>query len=88
MLNILNDFKDIDSFVIEISNNDIDTDEIVVKITSENPSEELLKQIENHFRTKLRVKPTIQFHDKEAIEKLQQSDMSRKPILVIDKRTL
>jgi phenylacetate-CoA ligase len=88
MLNILNDFKDIDSFVIEISNNDINTDEIVVKITSENPSEELLKQIENHFRTKLRVKPTIQFHDKEAIEKLQQSDMSRKPILVIDKRTL
>ncbi len=86
MLNVLNDFKDIDSFVIEISNNDIDTDEILVKIASDNPSEELLKDIENYFRTKLRVKPTIQFHSKDEIQKIQMSEMSRKPILVLDKR--
>ena len=86
MLNVLNDFKDIGSFVIEISNNDIDTDEILVKIASDNPSNELLKEIENHFRTKLRVKPTIQFHTKDEIHRLQHSEMSRKPILVIDKR--
>jgi phenylacetate-CoA ligase len=86
MLNVLNDFKDIDSFVIEISNNDIDTDDIVVKIASNNPSKELLKEIENHFRTKLRVKPTIQIHAKNEIQMLQYSEMSRKPILVIDKR--
>lgn len=87
MLNVLNHFKEIDAFVIEISNNDIDTDEILVKIASENPSEALLKEIVNHFRTKLRVKPTIEFHDKKEIHQLQQSEMSRKPLLVIDKRT-
>ncbi|MGJ8591505.1 MAG: phenylacetate--CoA ligase family protein [Aquaticitalea sp.] len=86
MLNVLNDFKDIDSFVIEISNNDIHTDEIVVKIASDHPSDEFLKEIENHFRTKLRVKPTIEFHDKDIIQKLQHSEISRKPVLVIDKR--
>ena len=86
MLNVLNDFEEIDSFVIEISNNDIDTDEILVKIAAENPSNELRKAIENHFRTKLRVKPAIQFHDKEAIQRLQHSETRRKPILVIDKR--
>lgn len=86
MLNVLNHFKGIDNFVIEISKNEIDTDDIVIKIASENPSDALLKDIENHFRTKLRVKPTIQFHTNDDLKRLQQSDRSRKPILVIDKR--
>lgn len=86
MLNVLNDFKDIDTFVIEISTNDIDTDEILVKIASHNPSDVLLKEIENHFRTKLRVKPSIQFCEIQEIQKLQHSLTSRKPTLVIDKR--
>ena len=86
MDNILNDFNDVEAYVIELSHNDIGTDEILIKIAATNPSEKLLQHIKDHFRAKLRVAPRIAFHDKKEIIKLQFPAMSRKPILVIDKR--
>ena len=84
--NILNDFNAVESYIIEISTNDIGTDEICIKIASKDPSQKLLQSIKDHFRAKLRVSPKIEFHDKKAIQKLQFPAMSRKPIQVIDKR--
>ena len=86
MDNILNDFNDVERYIIGISHNDIGTDEILIKIAATDPSEKLLQSIKNHFRAKLRVAPKIAFHDKKEILKLQFPKMSRKPILVIDKR--
>lgn len=86
MLNALSHFKAINSFVIEISSNNINTDEILIKIAADAPTEELLQDIKNHFRAKLRVKPNIEFHNLIDIQNLQQSQNSRKPIFVIDKR--
>ena len=86
MDNILNDFSAVESYVIEISHNDIGTDEILIKIAAKEPSDKLLQSIKDHFRAKLRVAPRIAFHDKKEIQKLQFPKMSRKPILVIDKR--
>ncbi|WP_452227154.1 phenylacetate--CoA ligase family protein [Lacinutrix cladophorae] len=87
MDNILNDFNAVESYIIEISHNDIGTDEILIKIAATDPSEKLLQSIKDHFRAKLRVAPRIAFHDKKEIQKLQFPAMSRKPILVIDKRS-
>ena len=86
MNNILNDFNEVDSYIIEISHNEIGTDEILIKIAAKATSEKLLQNIKDHFRAKLRVAPKIEFHDKKEIQKLQFPKMSRKPILVIDKR--
>ena len=86
MDNILNDFKDVENYIIEISTNDIGTDEICIKIASEVQSTKLLQNIKDHFRAKLRVTPKIEFHDKKSIQKLQFPAMSRKPVMVIDKR--
>lgn len=86
MDNILNDFSEIENYVIEISHNEIGTDEICIKIASNNPSEVLLLNIKDHFRAKLRVSPKIEFHDLTFIQKLRFPIMSRKPINVIDKR--
>ena len=86
MHNILNDFGDVESYIIEISKNTIGTDEISIKIASKNASPKLLLQIKDHFRAKLRVAPQIEFQSKETIKKLQFPVMSRKPIMVIDKR--
>jgi phenylacetate-CoA ligase len=86
MDNILNDFSEVKSYVIEVSKNTIGTDEICIKIASKNPTDKLLSSIKDHFRAKLRVSPKIEFHDKETIQKLQFPVMSRKPILLIDKR--
>jgi len=86
MHNILNDFNEVEAYIIELSHNKIGTDEILIKIAVKQQTEDLLENIKNHFRAKLRVLPKIEFSDKKEIQKLQFPKMSRKPILVIDKR--
>lgn len=86
MYNILNDFSGIDSYVIEIFHNELGTDEILIKIASENISEELLLEIKDHFRAKLRVAPKIEFASFEEIELLRFPPLSRKPVDLIDRR--
>ena len=86
MDNILNDFNEVENYIIEIFHNTIGTDEILIKIVTKTPTEELLHDIKDHFRAKLRVSPKIEFHDKKDIQKLQFPKLSRKPVIVIDKR--
>ena len=86
MDNILNDFNEVNSYVIEIFHNDIGTDEICIKIDAFSTENGLLQRIKDHFRAKLRVSPKIEFHDSKEIQRLRFPKMSRKPIVVIDKR--
>ncbi|MCB0464916.1 MAG: AMP-binding protein [Aequorivita sp.] len=86
MYNILNDFSVIESYVIEIFHNELGTDEILIKIASEAISEELLMEIKDHFRAKLRVAPKIEFASSEEIEALRFPPLSRKPVDLIDHR--
>ena len=86
MDNVLNNFREVESFVIEIYHNGIGTDEILLKISCQQPSETLLQNINDHFRSKLRVTPKIEFHDHKEIEKLKLSKLGRKPVTVIDRR--
>jgi len=86
MYNILNDFSGIESYVIEIFHNELGTDEILIKIASQNISEELLLEIKDHFRAKLRVAPKIEFATFEEIEALRFPPLSRKPMNLIDRR--
>ncbi|GGG35575.1 phenylacetate--CoA ligase family protein [Bizionia arctica] len=88
MDNILNDFNEVESYIIEISSNAIGTDEICIKIATNSPTDSLLPRIKDHFRAKLRVSPRIEIHDKKEIQKLQFPIMSRKPVMVIDKRNI
>lgn len=86
MENILNDFNEVENFVIEISHNAIGTDEICIKMAVTTPTEELLQNIKDHFRARLRVLPKIEFHDSKTIDELRFPKLSRKPVVVIDKR--
>ena len=86
IINILSEFKSIEVFIIEISNTNLDTDDILIKIASDEPSEQLLQQLQELFSSKLRVRPTIEFHDKKDLYKLQQRGDCRKSVLVIDHR--
>lgn len=86
MDNILNDFQEVQSYIVEISSNAIGTDEICIKIAATNPTEKLQQAIKDHFRAKLRVAPKVEFHGAKEIHGLQFPKMSRKPIKVIDNR--
>jgi phenylacetate-CoA ligase len=86
MNDVLNGFGNIQTHIIEISTNDLGTDEIVIKLAVKEQSEEFLREIKDHFRAKLRVTPKIEFVDKEVLNKLIFNPMSRKPIHFFDKR--
>ncbi|MDR6966071.1 phenylacetate-CoA ligase [Flavobacterium arsenatis] len=86
MHDLLRFFEGIQSHLIEISTNDLGTDEILIKIASDQPSEELMNQIKDHFRAKLRVTPKVEFVAQDELAKIIFPPMSRKPITFLDKR--
>lgn len=86
MNDVLNDFPTIESHIIEISTNDLGTDEILIKIAVKEQSEAFLQQLKDHFRAKLRVSPKIEFTTKEILNPLIFNPMSRKPIHFFDNR--
>ena len=86
MHDLLTYFENVQQHVIEITSNDLGTDEILIKIAVDHIDELLLDQIKDHFRAKLRVTPKIQVVSKEEISKIIFTPMSRKPITFIDKR--
>ncbi|MES2748195.1 MAG: phenylacetate--CoA ligase [Bacteroidota bacterium] len=87
MNDVLNDFENIESHIIEISTNELGTDEILIKLAVKEESPAFLHEIKDHFRAKLRVTPKIEFTTKEVLNALIFQPMSRKPIHFFDKRT-
>lgn len=86
MHDVLNHFDSVENHLIEISTNDLGTDEIVIKIASNNASDELLLEIKDYFRAKLRVTPKIEFASSEDLQKIVFPAMSRKPVRFFDLR--
>ena len=86
MNDVLNGFENIENHIIEISTNELGTDEILIKIAVKQQSNLFLQQIKDHFRAKLRVTPKIEFSTKEFLNSLTFNPMSRKPIRFFDHR--
>lgn len=86
MNDVLNDFGNIDNYLIQIYTNDLGTDEIVIKIAVNSPTEEFLTEVKDHFRAKLRVTPKIEFVSKEILNPIVFNPMNRKPNRFVDLR--
>jgi phenylacetate-CoA ligase len=86
MNDVLNDIAGIENYIIEISTNDLDTDEILIKIAVTNPTPVFLQELKDHFRAKLRVTPKIEFTTNEVLKPLIFNPNSRKPIRFFDNR--
>lgn len=86
MHDAISSFSEISLHVIEISTNEIGTDEIVIKVCSSDTSEQFLNSVKDYFRAKLRVTPTLVFEDEHVLQSIIFSPLSRKPITFIDKR--
>jgi phenylacetate-CoA ligase len=84
---LLNEIDWIKNYIIEVSTNQLGTDEILIKIGCGMKNERQEKMIKDHFRAKLRVAPEIDFFDPAEILRQQMPSNSRKPIIFIDKRT-
>lgn len=86
LYDLLNNIELVENYLIEISTNSVGMDEILIKIGTNHPSEQLLQTIKDHCRAKLRVTPTLQFCTIPEINTLRFPKMSRKPVFFIDKR--
>jgi phenylacetate-CoA ligase len=86
MYDLLNDFSEIENYIIEIEKNEIGMDNITIKIGAIESSEELMKRLKDHIRAKLRVLPHIEFLSIDEVNKLRFPGINRKPILFVDKR--
>ncbi|MEC4052184.1 AMP-binding protein [Myroides odoratimimus] len=86
IVDLLNSFPQIKLHLIEVSTNDIGTDEIVIRIVTEDTSQEFSKNIKDTFRAKLRVAPKVVFEAFDTLQPIVFNPMSRKPITFIDKR--
>jgi phenylacetate-CoA ligase len=86
LYDILENIDGVRNYVVELYTNTIGTDEILIRIGSENHTEAFEKIIKDHFRAKLRVAPAVSFDSPDYINKIQYPSMSRKPIKLIDRR--
>ncbi|MFO8067809.1 MAG: AMP-binding protein [Bacteroidales bacterium] len=86
LFEILNEIPDVKNYIVEVSTNNVENDDIIVKIGSNVSGDLFKKTIKDHFRAKLRVAPEIHFSTPKEIQKLQFPESSRKPITFIDKR--
>lgn len=86
LYDILHDMDGVKNYIVEVTTNKIGTDDITIKVGSLIHDERFEKRIKDHFRSKLRVAPTILIMDPAEVAKLQMPEMSRKPITFVDKR--
>jgi phenylacetate-CoA ligase len=86
LYDILDNIPEIVNYIVEVSTNDIGTDEILIKASTNSNATGLDKIIKDHFRARLRVSPSIEFLPFEEIEKVRFPAKSRKPIVFHDKR--
>lgn len=83
---ILDHFNGIENYMIEVSTNQIGTDEILIRIGVKNPDESIIKKLKDNFRAKLRVTPEISIESVADILKFQEPEMNRKPRKFFDNR--
>lgn len=86
LYDILDTMDEVSNYQVEIFTNEIGTDEILIKIGCKSVSENLEEKIKDHFRAKLRVAPKIKFEKPEVLNKSLFTDLTRKPIKLLDKR--
>ncbi|MDT0677343.1 phenylacetate--CoA ligase family protein [Autumnicola musiva] len=84
IINALNSFSGIESFVIEARTGALDTDELFIKISR--IGEQELQEIKEHLKSSLQVTPQIEETEKAVIEELKFPKQSRKPQIFIDYR--
>ena len=71
---------------MEVFTNSLGTDQIQIKVGSDNHSDAFIKQIKDIFRSRVRVAPDVRFEPIELIAKQQMPPMSRKVVKFVDLR--
>ena len=86
LFDILDNIPDVQNYIVEVFTNSLGTDQIQIRIGSDNHSEAFVKKVKDIFRSKVRVAPDVKFESTELIARLQMPAMSRKAVKFVDLR--
>ena len=86
LFDLLNGMEEIKEYVVEVSSNEIGTDEVLLHLVPVANNEAIDHTIRAYLQAKLRVTPYIKYLSGEAIQKLQFPEGVRKPVKFIDRR--
>lgn len=86
LFDILDNIPGVKNYVVEVRTNNIGTDDVLVHVGTNDASERFEKEIKDIFRAKVRVAPSVVFHNPEEVAGIMYPPMSRKPVKFIDNR--
>ena len=70
LFDILDNIPEVKNYVVEVGTSSIGTDDVLVHVGTLNPSERFEKEIKDIFRAKVRVAPSVIFHDPHAVARM------------------
>ena len=88
---VLNNTEYIENYVVVVRQSTSGTDDVLVRVgikivAAERNCEEIIKDLKDRFRARLRVAPSVEILPADVIQKINFPAQSRKPILFIDER--
>lgn len=86
LFDILDNIDGIENYVVEVSTNELGTDDILITVGSHQAGEDFTARLKDRFRAKLRVAPSIIIDSVENIEKIRFPEENRKAVNFIDRR--
>ncbi len=87
LADVLNNTGYVENYYVVLSTGDAGTDEVSVTVgLRETPPFDVVKDLKDRFRAKIRVAPQIAIDTVEHVHKVNFPDMSRKPVLIFDDR--
>jgi phenylacetate-CoA ligase len=87
LFDVLDNTPYVESYVVEVGCNDSGNDSVLVRVGLRTHAVgDVVKDLKDRFRAKIRVAPEVEVCPPEVIRKINFPDMSRKPVKLIDKR--
>ena len=86
LFDLLNEREEILDYVVEVSSNEIDLDQVTLYVVPADNSEECDHRIRSYLQARLRVSPHIKYVTAEEIQKMQFNEANRKAVKFIDRR--
>jgi phenylacetate-CoA ligase len=87
IFDVLDNTPYIENYVVEVSYNDSGNDAVLVRAgLRSQAADDVVKDLKDRFRAKIRVAPDIEISPVDLIRKINFPDISRKPVKFIDKR--
>ena len=85
---VLDNTPFVGNYVVVVRPSDAGTDEVIVRISLREAiqTEEAIKQLKDHFRSRLRVAPNVEILPADVIQQINFPAKSRKPVKFIDER--